>query len=327
MMRCPPFSYRAPATITEVTTILAADGARARVLGGGTDLVPNMKRRHQNPPLLIALRKVDGLRAMDATGGGVRLGAGLTLARLGSESSLAAWQALRCAANAVATPHIRNVGTLGGNLCLDTRCNYYNQNFEWRRAIDFCMKAEGKICWVAPGSPRCWAVSSTDTAPALMALGAKIELCSQAGVREVELASLYRDDGIDYLARRPDELLTAVVLGDPRGWRSTYWKLRRRGSFDFPVLSVAVAVKLDGAGVVEDARIVFGAVASYPVASDAAQVLVGERLGEEVIEACAARASKVAKPLDNTDYTLGWRKKVARAYVAGALRELARGQA
>jgi len=322
MMRCPPFEYRAPDSIEEVAAILDGEGPRAKVIAGGTDLVPNMKRRHQNPPMLIALRKVAGLREFK-NGSGVELGAALTLSDLGDDPRLNAWRALRCAANSVATPHIRNAGTLGGNLCLDTRCNYYNQNFEWRKSIGYCMKEQGEICWVAPSSPRCWAVSSTDTAPALIALDAKIELVSVKGKREVALADLYKDDGIDYLHRKPNELLTKVILGEPAGWSSTYWKCRRRGAIDFAALSVAAAVKREADGTVTDARLVFGAVASYPVSSDAAQMLIGEKLTPELIEACAIKASKLAKPLDNTDYSIGWRKKVARAYVKGALAELA----
>lgn len=321
MMRCPPFDYRAPRDLAEALAILAGEGPKARPLAGGTDLVPNMKRRHQNPAVLVALRRVGGLRNV-IVDGGVELGACLTLARVAADERLAPWRALRMAAASVASPHIRNAGTLGGNLCLDTRCNYYNQSFEWRRSIDFCMKEAGSVCWVAPGSPRCWAVSSTDTAPALIALGARVALRSSKGERELAVADLYRDDGIDYLARRPDELLTAVRIPSLPGWRSTYWKLRRRGSIDFPVLSVAAAVALDG-DTVTDARLVLGAVASYPVVSDAAHMLIGERLTPELIDACAAKAAKLAKPLDNTDFALGWRKRVAHRYIAGALTELA----
>jgi 4-hydroxybenzoyl-CoA reductase subunit beta len=222
------------------------------------------------------------------------------------------------------------MGTIGGNLCLDTRCNYYDQNWEWRKAIDFCMKAprgeaqatrDGGICWVAPQSPRCWAVSSTDTAPALVALGARVTLRSAAGERTIPLADLYADDGMAYLTKKPDEILTAVHLPPVATLRSTYWKLRRRGSFDFPVLGVAAAVRLGTGGVVEEARVVLGAVASHPVTVDTSSLL-GKPLGDDAVEAFADEASKLAKPLDNTDFALGWRKRVARAYLTGTLREL-----
>jgi len=232
-------------------------------------------------------------------------------------------RALFRAAAQVATPHIRNMGTLGGNLCLDTRCNYYDQNYEWRKAIDFCMKKDGQICWVATSSPRCLAVSSTDTAPALMALGASVTLTSTGGTRTVPIASLYQNDGIRYLTRAPAEILTSIRLPRLDRWRSTYWKLRRRGAFDFPVLSVAAAANVRVDGTVEEARIVLGAVASCPLEStQAASILRGERLTDERIAAAAERAAQPARPMDNTDFSLVWRKRMAKAFVTYALREL-----
>jgi 4-hydroxybenzoyl-CoA reductase subunit beta len=215
------------------------------------------------------------------------------------------------------------MGTLGGNLCLDTRCTYYNQNHEWRQAIDFCLKKEGETCWVATASKRCVAVSSTDSAPALIALGAKVKLVSEKETREVPLAELYRNDGIDYLSRRTDEILTEVTLPDAEGWKSTYWKLRRRGSFDFPVLGVAAAIRCGKDDVIEEARIALGAVASRPFLADkAAAGLVGKKLTDDVIAETAAAVASRAKPMDNTDLDLYWRKEVASAFAGYALKEL-----
>jgi 4-hydroxybenzoyl-CoA reductase subunit beta len=223
----------------------------------------------------------------------------------------------------VSSPQLRNMGTLGGNVCVDTRCNYYNQTFEWRKAIGFCMKKDGDICLVAPGSPRCWAVSSSDTAPALWSLGARLRLHGPEGERAIPVAALYHDDGIQYLAKRPDEIVTAITLPPAGDWRSVYLKLRRRGSFDFPILGVAAAVRLEG-DVVREARIVLGAVASTPrEASKAAELLTGRRLTTETIEAAAEAAAGPAKPLDNTDLTHPYRKKVTRVFVARALARLA----
>ena len=324
MMRLPRFSYRAPATIAEAAAILAGEGPDAMLLAGGTDLLPNMKRRTQTPKTVIALRGVHKLRDI-SNGFGLSLGAGLTLTDVVQDRRIRTqfaglWQA----AAQVATPHLRNMGTLGGNLCLDTRCTYYNQNLEWRRAIDFCMKKDGETCWVAPGSPRCLAVSSTDTAPALIALDAHVKLSSRRDERIVALADLYANDGIHYITRRPDEILTAVLLDDEPNRRSAYWKLRRRGSFDFPVLSVAASARFAPDGrTVEDARIVLGAVASRPQSSEpAAAAIVGHELTDAVIEAAAELAVRVAKPMDNTDFTLAWRKRVAREFVAYALRDV-----
>ena len=215
------------------------------------------------------------------------------------------------------------MATLGGNLCLDTRCNYYDQNYEWRKAINFCLKKDGDTCWVAPGSPKCMAVSSTDTAPALIALGARIRLVSRGGEREVLLADLYNNDGLDYIKRKPNEILTEVILENSYGWKSTYWKLRRRGSFDFPVLSVAAAARISASGIVEEARVVIGSAASRPLgAADAARFLVGKPLNTDSIAEAAVLAARIAKPLDNTDFDMSWRKRVTGEFVSNALREL-----
>jgi len=323
MMRLPLFQYRAPRTIEEAIRILAGEGPSAMPLAGGTDLLPNMKRRQQVPKTLLSLRHIEPLTQARLNGPS-ELGACVTLADIASDPRFRnGLTALAQAAAQVATPHIRNMATLGGNLCLDTRCNYYDQNYEWRKSINFCLKKDGTTCWVAPGSPKCMAVSSTDTAPALIALGARIRLVSATGEREIALSDLYNSDGLHYLTRRPDELLTEVLVDNLYGWRSTYWKLRRRGSFDFPVLSVAAAARFSASGVVEDARIVIGSSASRPlVAAEAAKLLIGSSLDRDTIAQSAAVGAKIAKPLDNTDFDMSWRKKVTAEFVTYALREL-----
>jgi len=293
-------------------------------LAGGTDLLPNMKRRQQVPKTLMSLRHVESLRQVRLSDLGSRLGACLTLTEIAEDPRFRnGLTALAQASALVATPHIRNMATLGGNLCLDTRCNYYDQNYEWRKAIKFCLKKDGITCWVAPASSKCVAVSSTDTAPALITLGARVRLVSRAGEREVALSDLYNNDGMNYSKRRPDEILAEVLLDSLHGWRSTYWKLRRRGSFDFPVLSVAAAARLSNQGIVEDARIVIGAASSRPlVALDAAESLLGRSLSLETIAEAAMLAARIAKPLDNTDFDMTWRKRVTAEFVTHALREL-----
>ena len=322
MMRLPRFTYRGPRSITDAVDILATSGD-AMVVAGGTDVLPNMKRRQQTPSVLVGLRGIAELRDV-VNGDGLTIGAGVTLADLLTVPSVrerytGLWQAV----SQIATPHLRNMGTLGGNLCLDTRCNYYDQNYEWRKAIDFCMKKDGETCWVAPSSRRCLAVSSTDTAPMLVALGAVATLQNAVRTRTIPVADLYRNDGIDYMTRGRDELLTSVRLPDATRWRSAYWKLRRRGSFDFPVLSAAVAIRTTSDGTVDAARIVLGAVASCPVdAKDAADSLVGGRLTEESIAGAAELAAHPARPMDNTDFSLHWRKRMVRDFVTYALREV-----
>src|SRR5215218_1786638 len=204
MLRLPWFEHRAPRSVAEAAKILAGEGPRAMLIAGGTDLLPNMKRRHQSPQVLVSVKKIENLKAMSNG----TFGSAVTLNEVVQNPKTAT--ALRQAAVQVATPHLRNMGTLGGNLCLDTRCNYYNQTYEWRKAIDFCLKKDGKVCWVATASKRCVAVSSTDTAPALIALNGSVKLVSAQGEREVKVEDLFKNDGIDYLSRRPDEILTQV---------------------------------------------------------------------------------------------------------------------
>ncbi len=325
MMRLPPFTYLAPLSVGEAVRMMADHGPDAMFVAGGTDLYPNMKRRQFEPKVLVGLRGIKelvGVRGEVRTG--LAIGAGTTLTDVAEHPAVREhFPALAVAAGLVSTPPLRNMGTIGGNVCVDTRCNYYNQSYQWRRAIGFCMKKDGDICLVAPGSPRCWAVSSTDTAPVLWSLGARARLVGVGGERVVPVASLFKDDGIDYLAKARDEVLTEILLPPVDGLRCAYLKLRRRGSFDFPVLGVAVALSLDG-GRVKTAKIVLGAVASQPrEAVEAGALLVGERLTPALIAEVAGVAARPSKPLDNTDLTHPYRKKMTKVFVARALRRLA----
>jgi 4-hydroxybenzoyl-CoA reductase subunit beta len=324
MMRLPPFQYLAPVSVADAVKLMADHGPAAMLVAGGTDLYPNMKRRQFEPTVLVGLRGVRDLAGVRQPGGGaLAIGAGTTLTAVSRHPEVRSrYAALATAAGLVSTPQLRNMGTLGGNVCVDTRCNYYNQSYQWRKAVNFCMKKDGEICLVAPGSPRCWAVSSSDTAPALWSLGASVRLAGPAGERTIPISTLYQDDGIQYLTKQPGEIVTEIVLPPADGLRSVYLKLRRRGSFDFPVLGVAAAVHMDGE-TVRQARIVLGAVASLPrEAGEAARLLVGQRLSLELIDRVAEAAARPAKPLDNTDLTHPYRKKMTRVFVARALRRL-----
>ncbi len=325
MMRLPPFTYLAPVSVVDAVKLIADHGPEAMLVAGGTDLYPNMKRRQFEPTVLVGLR---GIRDIVGVSGsartGVSIGAGTTLTAVSFHSEIARhYPGLAMAAGVVSSPQVRNMGTLGGNVCVDTRCNYYNQSYEWRKAVDFCMKKDGEICLVAPGSSRCWAVSSSDTAPMLWSLGASVRLAGPNGERVIPISALYRDDGIQYLAKQPGEVLTAIELPPADGWRSTYLKLSRRGAFDFPILGVAVALRMDGE-TIREAAITLGAVASQPRPTPAAAaLLVGQRLAPELIDRVADAAFKPSKPLDNTDLTHPYRKKMTRVFVARALRQLA----
>lgn len=303
--------------------MMADHSPYAMYVAGGTDLYPNMKRRQQEPRVVVGLNCIRELKGI-TRGDDLKIRSGTTLSRIASSPAvLQYYPALAQAAIQVSTPQLRSMGSLGGNLCLDTRCNYYNQTYWWRKSINFCMKKDGEVCWVAPGSPRCWAVSSTDCAPVLIALGAKISLVGPSGERTIPLAELYRDDGLQYLAKSPEELLADVSLPFPGGLRSVYLKLRRRGSFDFPILGVAVALRFNEGDMVEHAGIVLGGVASRPLECiESAKMMVGQKLTREVIDAAADAAWKPARPLDNTDMSNSYRKKMTRIYVARALERL-----
>jgi len=319
MLRLPSFRYLQPKALRQALVMKADAGPDGMFVAGGTDLYPNMKRRHQEPRTVISLMGIAELTKVDDW----TVGTCVTLSTLSNLPTFQrSYSAVANAARLVSTPLLRNMGTLGGNLCLDTRCNYYNQSYEWRKSIDFCMKKDGHICWVAPSSPRCWAVSSSDVAPVMVAIGAEYRLVGPQGERVVPAGRFYHNDGINYLTKQPDEILAEVRLPPPNGWDAVYHKLRRRGSFDFPVLGVAAWVKWNGK-TVEDARIVLGGVASYPQEiAEAGAALKGAPLTDESIAAAADAAYRPSKPMDNTDFDLSWRKQMTRVYVTRAIREL-----
>ena len=322
MLRLPPFRYLAPNTIEQAAYMLAQEGEQAMLVAGGTDLYPNMKRRQFTPPVLIGLRGIAALKHINGSPEqGMRVGAGVTLTTLANHPVfIEHYAALATASGSVSTPQLRNMGTIGGNVLLDTRCNYYNQTEFWRNSIDYCMKKDGEVCLVAPGSPRCWAISSADTAPVLVSLDAQVRLVSVRGERVMPVRELFRDDGMKPYTRANDEILSEIILPPANGWRSVYLKLRRRGSFDFPILGVAAALRFAGDGTVADARLTLGAVASHPVeATDAVKLLLGQHLSPELISEVATLASKRSKPLDNADLTINYRKQVTPVYIRRAL--------
>jgi len=325
MMRLPKFEYRTPQTIAEAVKIMGDVGPEAQFVAGGTDLYPNMKRRQQMPKTVISVLRLKELNQITGDGShGMRIGASVTLTDVCENEIIKRdYPVVTQAARSISTPILRNMGTIGGNLLLDTRCNYYDQNYEWRKGINFCLKKDGDICWVAPGSSKCWAVQSSDLVPVMVAIGAKLRFGSTLGERVVDAAGLYNDDGIEYLHKRVDELLVSIELPPANGWRASYQKLRRRGAFDFPVLGVAAYIKEQG-GIVSEAKIVLGGIAPSPVdIREAATALVGKPLDSDQIHAAAEAAYVKARPLDNTDFVYQWRKQMARQYTLRALKEIA----
>ena len=322
MLRLPRFKYLRPKTAREASRMAAELGPRAMFVAGGTDLYPKLKRRQFEVDALIGLDFLD--RQVHIENGTAVIGAGATLADVAAHPDLnARFRGYAQAAGLVSSPPLRNAGTAGGNLCVDTRCNYYDMTYEWRKSIGFCMKKDGDICLVAPSSPRCWAVSSSDTGPMAIALGAEVLLTGPDGERELPVSALYRDDGIDYLAKQPAEVVTGLRLRAEPQSASAYVKLRRRGSIDFPIAGAAVWLQLDG-GVVSRCRIALSAVASHPLeAAAAADFMVGRRVDGETVAAAAELAAKPARPLDNADLTHFWRKRMVRVVVERALAEAA----
>src|SRR5882724_777501 len=337
MMRLPKFSYRVPRTLAETVKMMADVGPEGQFVAGGTDLYPNMKRRQQTPRTVISVMRLPELNQLSGDpGSGLRIGASVTLTEICEHPLLReAYPVIASAAQTISTPILRNMGTIGGNLLLDTRCNYYDQNYEWRKGINFCLKKDGDICWVAPGSSKCWAVQSSDLVPVMIAIGAKLRFASTLGERLIDAAGLYNDDGIDYLHKRPDELLVDIQLPPTNGWRASYRKLRRRGAFDFPVLGVAAWIQVErneirtGSGSdrvsrVKDARIVLGGIAPSPLnIAEAGAALIGQPLDDDHIQAAAEACYIKARPLDNTDFVMNWRKQMTREYTVRALQELA----
>jgi 4-hydroxybenzoyl-CoA reductase subunit beta len=324
MLRLPRLHYLRPRTVDEASE-MAASNPGSMFIAGGTDLVPNLKRRQFDVSTLISLNAVaNGATVQGDTTRGLDIRAGATLDELAAHPALdGPYRALAQACGLVSTPQVRMMGTLGGNLLVDPRCNYYNQTYSWRKAVGFCMKKDGQICLVARSSPRCWAVSSSDSAPVALALNADVTLQGVEGIRTIPAASLYKDDGIDYITKRRDEVITTIHLPAAEGRvTSAYWKLRRRPSFDFPILGVAVAITWDD-GVVGHARGALGAVGSQPVDITALlQPLQGTRPDGEAIARVAEAADKPSRPLDNTDLSHYWRKRMTKVYIERALREV-----
>jgi 4-hydroxybenzoyl-CoA reductase subunit beta len=303
---------------------MAAANPGSMFMAGGTDLVPNLKRRQFDVSTLISLNALPtGAAVAGDSTHGLEIRAGATLDELATHPAIdGPYRALAQACGLVSTPQVRMMGTLGGNLLVDPRCNYYNQTYSWRKAVGFCMKKDGQICLVARSSPRCWAVSSSDSAPVALALNAEITVQGVQGTRRMAAAGLYRDDGIEYTTKQADEVITAVHLPAPVGrMTSAYWKLRRRPAFDFPILGVAVGIAWDD-GAVREARGALGAVGSHPVdITSFFAPLIGHRPDDNRIAEVAEAADKPSRPLDNTDLSHYWRKRMTKVYIERALRE------
>jgi 4-hydroxybenzoyl-CoA reductase subunit beta len=323
MLTLPRVEWVAPASLEALLDHLAAHPADSLIVAGGTDAVPNLKHRLHEPRFLVHIGRIEALRYVREDAAGLHLGPRVTLTQLAREPAVRRdYPALARAASLVAGPQLRNMGTLGGNLCLDTRCTYYNQTWFWREALGFCLKKDGVHCHVVPQGKRCVAAHSSDTAPVLIALEAEVEIASRDGRRTMPVEEFFVADGIHNNVLKPGEAVTRISLpAHTRGLRSGYQKLRPRGAIDFPMLSIAFAARMRGE-VCEGARLVVGALAARPRTVAGLDALVaGKPLDPPAIEALAAAAYAQCKPVINIPYDHAWRHEMVPVFVRRAVRE------
>jgi 4-hydroxybenzoyl-CoA reductase subunit beta len=318
----PEFKLLRPRTFAEAVGYLDKHGTNLRVLAGGTDLIPSLRQKLFEPEWVLSLHGIAELKGIRARpDGGAEIGALTTVRSIERSAYLRQhYPVLTEAAATIASPVLRNMGTIGGNICLDTRCLWYNQSLTWRKGCGFCIKKDGDICHVAPGGDKCWAVFSGDTPPALLCLQAEIELASPAGLRRIKLEDFYTGLGDTYRKLQPNELVTRVFLpARTAGYRGVYRKLRVRGSIDYPLAGVAVAMKRSN-GHIADARIGITAVNPAPLlVKGASELLAGQIPTEALAETAGDLAARISKPLTTSALTPEYRREMIRVFTKRAV--------
>ena len=322
-MQLPPFEYIRPESLAEGLQALAEHGDKIAIMSGGSDLLINMKFRLDGPEYLLSLNGLPELQLIEELDdGSLRIGAGCKLTELANNALIKErYPALQAAIFSVGSRHVRNMGTIGGNICLDTRCWYTNQSETWRDTRDGCFKTDSEQCHVIKTTTKCHALSSTDSGPMLIALDASVVLASQAGERVVPVREFYQDDGLDHTVLEPGEVLVAVIVPPPRG-RAVFAKLAQREGLDFAAGSFAAAVsgsneKLDSV------CLVMGSVAPEPrVMEQAGKILMDAGLTDESIDAAAGAARLSLDEVTNLFTPPGYKKRLIRALVKDALTEL-----
>ena len=321
-MSLPQFKLLRPRRVSDALELFGKHGANVRILAGGTDLIPSMRQKLFEPEYVLDLRAIGELRGIKAqSDGGVEIGALTTIRAIEHSDFLHEhYPVLTEAASTVASPVLRNMGTIGGNVCLDTRCLWYNQSLTWRKGCGFCVKKDGDLCHVAPGGTKCWAAFSGDTPPALLCLNAEIEIASPHGTRRIPLAEFYTGLGDTYRKLQSNELVTRVFLpASSAGYQGIYRKLRVRGSIDYPLAGVAVVMKRSN-GHVADARIGITAVNPAPVlVKGATELLTGKSVNEALAEAVGDLAAKISKPLTTSALTPEYRREMIRVFTKRAV--------
>jgi 4-hydroxybenzoyl-CoA reductase subunit beta len=325
MLRLHEYAYHRPSTVKEAAALLAANPGRARLIAGGTDLMPNMKHGLFTPQHVIAVRQIPELHGIEERDGDLVIGAAESLAGVSRHPLVRErFPALADAAGSIAGPQLRNMGTIGGNLCLDTRCTYYNQTFFWRDALGYCLKKDGDVCHVTKVGRKCVAAHSADTPPVLMTLGAVADLVSAEGERTVPVQDFFIADGIENTVRGWNEIVVRIriPLAAAR-MRNAFRKLRQRQSIDFPLLNMAIAAAFADDGVIEEMRLVVSALGSRPrVIAGLDKVAVGRPLDADTIEGIAARAFQQCHPLTNIIVDPEWRRAMVPVLVRRMLEGL-----
>ena len=326
MLRLPRFELRQPASVAEASRLLTELGPTAVVLAGGTDLLPNMKHELVTPTFVVSLGRIEALRGIRVEGdGSMVIGAMTTIADVAaSKEVVERAPCLAQAASLIAGPQLRRAGSLGGNVLLDTRCQYYNQTHFWRTALGFCLKKDGTACHVVTGGSRCVAAAAADTAPALMTLGATLRIEGASGAREVPVEDFWVADGVSNRRLLPGEILVSIrIPPTPAGHRGAYGKLRERGSIDFPLLGVAARTDLDEDGVVRRAELVLTALAARPRRVTEAASLEGLRPGtpefDQAVLDVAEMARRRCRTLTNLPGDADWRQAMIPVYVKRTL--------
>ena len=321
-MSLTPFKLLRPRSVDEAMEFLAKHGSSLRVLAGGTDLIPSMRQKLFEPEFVLDLRGIGSLKQIKPSpGGGAEIGALTSLHAIEKSSFLhEQYPVLTQAAATVASPVLRNMGTIGGNICLDTRCLWYNQSLTWRKGCGFCIKKDGDLCHVAPGGTKCWAAFSGDTPPALLCLRAEIEVVSPRGARRVLLNDFYTGLGDNYRELQADELVTRIFLpASSAQYSGVYRKLRVRGSIDYPLAGVAVVMKRSN-GHIQDARIGITAVNPAPLlVQGATELLSGKPMSETLAEAAGDLSARTAKPLTTSALTPEYRREMIRVFTKRAV--------
>ncbi len=325
MLRLHEYAYHRPRTLAEATGLLRKHGDDAMPIAGGTDLVPNMKHGLFTPTHLVALRQIGELHGIEVHAGEVSIGPAETLTTISHDPLVQRHlPSLAKAAGNVAGPQLRNVGTIGGNLCLDTRCTYYNQTYFWRNALGYCLKKDGDTCHVTKVGKKCVAAHSADTPTVLMTLAASVDLTSADGTRTVRVADLFLADGIWNSIRRRDEIVSRVrvPIPDP-SVRMAFQKLRQRNAIDFPLLNVAVSARFADSDVVSEMTMVVSALGARPrLIAGLDKIVIGQRLTRDVIDAIAHRAHQQCHPLTNIIVDPDWRRAMVPVFVRRALTDL-----